>query len=90
MGLGLLETGENIIGFIARQAGYGIRTDLIFAPIRLRGLAVNILAVGVVVLDFEAGVIASFILYGLKLNNLGIFIVGSLVDRQRRATISPR
>ena len=85
MGVSLLETGENIIGGIARQTGYGCGTDLICAPIWRISRAVNILVVGVEVRDFEAGVIACAILHGLKLNNLGIIVVGSLADLHRRA-----
>ena len=84
MGVSLLETGENIIGGIARQTGYGIGSDLICAPIRRIGRAVNILAVGVEVRDFEAGVVFA-ILHGLQLNNLGITVVGGLADLHRRA-----
>ena len=77
MGVCLLETGENIIGGIARQAGFGsgCGTDLICAPIRRISRAVNILVVGVEVRDFEASVIACAILHGLQLNNLGILVV---------------
>ena len=85
MGVSLLETGENIIGGIARQAGYCCGTDLICAPIRRISRAVNILAVGVKVRDFKAGVIACAILHGLQLNNRGIIVVGSLADLHRRA-----
>ena len=85
MGSGLLETGENIIGGIARQAGYGCGSDLICAPIRHRGRAVNILAVGVKVRDFEAVVSAFAILHGLQLNNLGIIVIVGLADLHRRA-----
>ena len=85
MGVGLLETGENIIGGIARQTGYGIGIDLIFTPIRRRGRAVNILAVGVEVRDSEAGVSACAVLHGFQLNNCGIIVVVGLADLQRRA-----
>ena len=85
MGSGPLETGENIIGGTARQAGYGCGTDLICAPIRRRGRVVNILAVGVVVRDFKAGVSACAILHGLQLNNLGIIVIVGLADLHRLA-----
>ena len=85
MGGGLLETGENIIGGVARQTGYGSGSDLICAPIRRISRAVNILVVGVEVLDFKAGVIACAILHSFQLNNLGIIVVGSLADLHRRA-----
>ena len=84
MGSGLLKTGENIIGAITRQAGYGSGSDLICAPIRRRGCAVNILAVGGEVRDLEAGVVAYAILHGLQPNNLGIIVIGGLADLHRR------
>lgn len=85
MGGGLLETGENIIGGIARQVGHGFGSDFIFILIRRSGRAVNILVVGVKVHDFEAGVSATVILHALQLNNLGIFVVRDLADLHRRA-----